>query len=28
MGMRDIAGRFKPTDSGRFFRYNGTEIPW
>ena len=27
-GMRNIADKFKPTDSGRFFRYNGTEIPW
>jgi NAD(P)-dependent dehydrogenase (short-subunit alcohol dehydrogenase family) len=27
-GMRAIVERFKFTDSGRFFRYNGTEIPW
>jgi NAD(P)-dependent dehydrogenase (short-subunit alcohol dehydrogenase family) len=27
-GMRAIAERFSPADSGRFFRYNGTEIPW
>lgn len=27
-GMRAIAERFKLADSGRFFRYNGTEIPW
>jgi NAD(P)-dependent dehydrogenase (short-subunit alcohol dehydrogenase family) len=27
-GMRAIADKFKPKDSGRFFRYNGTEIPW
>ena len=27
-GMRALAERFKPVDNGRFFRYNGTEIPW
>ena len=27
-GMRAIVEHFKSTDSGRFFRYNGTEIPW
>lgn len=27
-GMRALAERFKPGDNGRFFRYNGTEIPW
>jgi NAD(P)-dependent dehydrogenase (short-subunit alcohol dehydrogenase family) len=27
-GMRAIVQRFQQTDSGRFFRYNGTEIPW
>lgn len=27
-GMRAIIERFKPRDSGRFFRYNGIEIPW
>ena len=27
-GMRAIAERFKLADSGRFLRYNGTEIPW
>ncbi len=27
-GMRAIAERFRSTDNGRFYRYNGTEIPW
>jgi len=27
-GMRTIAEGFKPSDNGRFYRYNGTEIPW
>jgi NAD(P)-dependent dehydrogenase (short-subunit alcohol dehydrogenase family) len=27
-GMRAIAERFRLADSGRFLRYNGTEIPW
>ena len=27
-GMRAVAQRFTLADSGRFFRYNGTEIPW
>lgn len=27
-GMRAIVERFNLADSGRFFRYNGTEIPW
>jgi len=27
-GMRSIVERFKLRDSGRFLRYNGTEIPW
>jgi len=28
IGMRALAERFKAADNGRFFRYNGTEIPW
>ena len=27
-GMRAIVERFSLADSGRFLRYNGTEIPW
>lgn len=27
-GMRALIDRFTPTFTGRFFRYNGTEIPW
>jgi NAD(P)-dependent dehydrogenase (short-subunit alcohol dehydrogenase family) len=27
-GMRALAESFKAADNGRFFRYNGTEIPW
>lgn len=27
-GMRTLADRFSMGMSGRFFRYNGTEIPW
>ena len=27
-GMRSIIERFHLADTGRFFRYNGTEIPW
>lgn len=27
-GMRTIVEHFRLADSGRFFRYNGTEIPW
>jgi len=27
-GMRAIVERFSLVDSGRFLRYNGTEIPW
>jgi len=27
-GMRAIVERFSIADSGRFLRYNGTEIPW
>ena len=27
-GMRAVIGRFTLADSGRFLRYDGTEIPW
>lgn len=27
-GMRQLVDTFSPTLSGRFFRYNGSEIPW
>jgi NAD(P)-dependent dehydrogenase (short-subunit alcohol dehydrogenase family) len=27
-GMRSLVERFVPEMNGRFFRYNGTEIPW
>src|SRR5512147_1842572 len=27
-GMRDVIGRLGPADSGRFFSYDGTELPW
>ena len=27
-GMRALVDHFQPELSGRFFRYNGTEIPW
>ena len=27
-GMRALVDHFKPELNGRFFRYNGTEIPW
>lgn len=27
-GMRALVENFRPEMSGRFFRYDGTEIPW
>lgn len=27
-GMRQIIEGFQPSDSGRFYRYDGSEIPW
>jgi NAD(P)-dependent dehydrogenase (short-subunit alcohol dehydrogenase family) len=27
-GMRDVISRLGPADSGRFFGYDGTELPW
>lgn len=27
-GLRRIIGDFKPEDSGRFLRFDGTELPW
>jgi NAD(P)-dependent dehydrogenase (short-subunit alcohol dehydrogenase family) len=27
-GMRDVISRLGPADSGRFFSYDGTELPW
>jgi NAD(P)-dependent dehydrogenase (short-subunit alcohol dehydrogenase family) len=27
-GMRTLVDRFRPSDNGRFLRYDGTEIPW
>lgn len=28
LGMRASIERFSLADTGRFFRYNGAEIPW
>ena len=28
IGMRVLVDNFQPEMNGRFFRYNGSEIPW
>ena len=27
-GMASVIARLKPADSGRFYNYDGSEIPW